>query len=139
MSKSIKKKLLMIMDIASLDELLHKHKTKIKYLAKELLLDTDAKLQSTINTESDEKRIRLEFHHVYGQLAEVVNTITGMQDKGIYEEGFLVDEWYCLYDNYLELMSRVKGDISCHMVHKKHVPPYPEFKAWKKRKEEEEV
>ena len=55
------------------------------------------------------------------------------------DEGFLVDEWYCLYDNYLELMSRVKGDISCHMVHKKHVPPYPEFKAWKKRKEEEEA
>jgi len=133
MRKSIRKKLLTIRDIASLDEISHKQKTKIKYTAEELLIDMDDKLHRDDDSLPHvQKRLLLELSHIFQQIDEVVNVRSHMNPPG----DFLMEEWCCLYSRYLDLIGRIRENYSDYLVHKKHIPPFLEIRKWKNKEEE---
>ena len=134
MRKSIRKRLLTIRDIASLDEISHKQKTKIKYTAEELLIDMDDKLHRVDDDSLPhvQKRLLLELSHIFQQIKEVVHVRSLMKPP----EDFLMEEWCCLYSRYLDLIARIRENYSDYLVHKKHIPPFLEIRKWKNKEEE---
>ena len=112
----------MIVNITSCDELSHKQKTKIKYLAQDVIVELSDGNPIKDDTPAMQKRLMLELQHVFYQLDDVVNQV---ETSDAYKE-----DWFCLYQRYLDLIKRIDQNYSEYVVHKKHVPPYPEFYKW---------
>lgn len=136
MSKSIKKKLMMIVNIASCDELNHRQRTKIKYLAQDSIVAlTDDPVKD--DTPSKQQALMLRLKHVYEELDDVITDRENFMKGVVGGEKYKMSIWCGLYSEYLELIGRIKENYSMYMVHKKHVPPFLELKKWQDEQEEE--
>ena len=131
MNKEIREKLMTIIDIASVDyECSDKQKAKIKYLAKDILLNLDYD-STPDNNPSKQKALVVRLLHIVNEIKSTVSERNTKIKQGLQDRSYLLCTWCGLYHKYLELISRITIEYDEQHLIEMYVPTFSAFEAWK--------
>ena len=131
MSREIREKLMTIIDIASVDyECSDKQKAKIKYLAKDIMLNLDFNPTADDNP-SKQKALVVRLLHIVDEIKSTVYKRNEKIKQGRVGSSYLLSDWCGLYNKYLELISRITIEYEEQDLTSMFVPTFSDFEEWK--------
>ena len=120
-----------IIDIASVDyECSDKQKAKIKYLAKDILLNLDFNPTADDNP-SKQKALVVRLLHIVDEIKSTVYNRNEKLSQGWQDRSYLLSAWCGLYNKYLELISRITIEYEEQYLAEMFVPTFSDFEEWK--------
>ena len=120
-----------IIDIASVDyECSDKQKSKIKYLAKDILLNLDCN-PTVDDNPSKQKALVIRLLHVVDEIKSTVYKRNEKIKQGWVNSSYLLSDWCGLYNKYLELISRITIEYEEQCLAEMFVPTFSDFEEWK--------